>query len=235
MKEDNTLKISIIIPVLNEASFIGNLLERLNLYSASRNIKEIIIVDGGSTDNTISIASTYNVTILSSEKGRAKQMNLGAKHALGGILYFLHVDTFPPENFDTFIINAVKKNHSTGCFRMQFNSPSYFLKFFGWLTRVNHRCFRGGDQSLFITKELFIRSKGFNESYIIYEDSEFITRLYRLNGFKVLPEKVITSARRYEQIGTIKLQYHFGIIHFKKLLGVHPQKLYDYYKKNITA
>lgn len=233
--KDNTPQISIIIPVLNEASFIGNLLEHLKPYNTSTNIKEIIVVDGGSTDKTISIASNYDITLISSEKGRAKQMNLGAKYATGQILYFLHVDTFPPKNFGTAIINAVKENHLTGCFRMQFNSTSYFLKFFGWLTRINHKSFRGGDQSLFITKKLFIRSKGFNESYTIYEDSEFIARLYKLNGFEVLPEKVLTSARKYEQNGTFKLQYHFGIIHLKKLLGVSPEKLYDYYKKNIIA
>ncbi len=235
MKENKLKDISIIIPVLNEACCIGDLLAYLKPISKSKNIKEILVIDGGSTDDTKKIAANYNVTIIEAEKGRAKQMNLGAKHAKGSILYFLHADTFPPKNFDSAIIQAVNRKQYAGCFRMKFNSSNYFLKFFGWLTRINHKSCRGGDQSLFITQQLFKQTKGFNEDYIIYEDSEFISRLYKASNFKVLPQKVITSARKYEQLGTLKLQYHFGIIHFKKFLGASPQDLYLYYKKNITT
>lgn len=162
-------------------------------------------------------------------------MNLGAKMANGSILYFLHADTYPPKNFDTHILHAVSNGKSAGCFRMKFDSQNWLLRVSAWFTRINHSMCRGGDQSLFITKALWHRSNGFNEAYIIYEDTEFIGRLYKLDGFKVLPQEVLTSARKYNKNGTIRLQYHFGMIHLIKLMGAGPERLYRYYQKNITA
>lgn len=226
--------ISIIIPVLNEEKAISSILTYLTNNSSKEYIEEILVIDGGSNDKTAKIASTHGATVITSAKGRAKQMNLGANMAKGEILYFLHVDTLPPVYFDKSILQAVLNNHKAGCFQMSFDSDSWFLKIFAWLTRVNHTICRGGDQSLFITKELFTHSKGFNEDYIIYEDNEFIKRVYKETYFKILPEKVKTSARRYEERGTIKLQFHFGVIHLKNLLGASPEELYDYYKRKIA-
>ena len=233
MKQNNP-SISIIIPVLNEEKSIAYILTHLKNNSSKKNIEEIIIVDGGSIDQTISIATKKGATVISSPKGRAKQMNSGAKQAKGTILYFLHADTLPPLHFDKSILNAIQNNHKAGCFQMCFDSDSRFLKFFAWLTKINHTICRGGDQSLFITKKLFTKVKGFNEKYIIYEDNEFIKRLYKKTYFKILPEKVKTSARRYKEYGTIKLQYHFGVIHLKNIMGAGPEKLYDYYKRKIV-
>ena len=228
-------RISIIIPVLNEADSILKVLRYLNRNSSQENIEEIIVVDGGSEDETIVLAQDYGVSIINSEKGRAKQMNLGAKNAKGEILYFLHVDTLPPANFDQSIISAVSANHRVGCFQMRFDSNSRFLNFFAWFSRVNHTICRGGDQSLFITKDLFNKVKGFNEDYIVYEDNEFIGRLYKETYFKILPERVKTSARRYEERGVVQLQYHFGMIHLNHYLGAGPEKLYRYYRRNIIV
>ncbi|MGY8913712.1 MAG: TIGR04283 family arsenosugar biosynthesis glycosyltransferase [Flavobacteriales bacterium] len=235
MHRNDSLKISVIIPVLNEAEHIGDLLKYLNDNCHLVHVKEIIIVDGGSIDNTPIIAKEFGATLVHSEKGRAKQMNKGAEKATGSIFYFLHADTYPAENFDAHIINAVASGNPAGCFRMKFDSNNWLLRASGWLTRINIKICRGGDQSLFITKALWERSEGFNESYIIYEDTEFIGRLYKLGNFGVLPETVITSARKYKKNGTIRLQYHFGVIHLIKLLGASPEQLYRYYKKNIVA
>lgn len=233
MKHNNP-QISIIIPVLNEENSIARILVSLKGNSSSKNIKEILVVDGGSKDFTTSIASDHGVTVLHSEKGRARQMNLGAKNAKGEILYFIHVDTLPPKDFDQSIIEAVLNENDAGCFQMKFDSSSRFLRFFAWFTRVNIKLCRGGDQSLFITESLFEKSGGFNENYVVYEDNEFIGRLYEIGPFKILPRHVKTSARRYEERGEVALQYHFGMIHLKNYMGAGPEQLYDYYKRKIA-
>ncbi len=233
MKQNNP-QLSIIIPVLNEENAIDTFLRSLKEHSTAENINEILVVDGGSEDATISLAANHDVTVLRSQKGRAKQMNLGAKNASGEILYFIHVDTLPPKDFDKSIIEAVLNKNEVGCFQMKFDSNSRFLGFFAWFTRVNIQLCRGGDQSLFITKNLFEKSGGFDENYVVYEDNEFIGRLYEIGPFKILPRHVKTSARRYEERGEVALQYHFGMIHLKNYLGAGPEQLYDYYKRKIV-
>jgi len=233
MKPNNLKNISIIIPVLNEEDHIGLLLHYLKRYYSPTTVKEILIVDGGSKDDTIKIAREFGIRVIPSEKGRAKQMNLGAIHAQGDVFYFLHVDTFPPKKFDYFVLDAINKGYEAGCFRIKFDNNSWFLQFFSWFSRINHKICRGGDQSLFITKSLFQKTGGFNEDYRVYEDNEFIGRLYKKTSFKILPQHVRTSARKYEEKGMVKLQYHFGVIHIKNYLGAEPDKLYQYYKRNI--
>ncbi|MGB5170190.1 MAG: TIGR04283 family arsenosugar biosynthesis glycosyltransferase [Eudoraea sp.] len=227
--------ISIIIPVLNEEVYITKLIRHLQDCSSLDLVKEVLVVDGGSTDGTIEKCQDLGIKVLKGEKGRAKQMNLGASYATGSILYFLHVDTFPPFQFDAIIKNALRHDTEAGCFRMKFDSANSFLRLFSWFTRINHRICRGGDQSLFITKSLFEKSGGFNEDYIIYEDNEFIGRLYKGTKFRVLPYHVKTSARKYEKIGALKLQYYFGMIHLRKFLGAGPNELYQYYQRKILA
>jgi rSAM/selenodomain-associated transferase 2 len=234
MKTQNP-QISIIIPVLNEEKCIKRIIAFLRQHSNPQNIKEILVIDGGSADSTVEIASKLGVHIAESSKGRAKQLNFGAKLAQSEILYFLHVDTMPPKDFDASILNAIKKGNNAGCFRMKFDSQSKFLAFFAWFTRLNFKVCRGGDQSLFITKTLFEKVGGFNENYSIYEDNEFMDRLYKLVDFKIVPRHVITSARRYEERGEVTLQYHFGIIHLKNYFGAGPEELYKYYKRKIAT
>lgn len=222
-------QISIIIPTLNEEEQLNRLLPYLNQNSSAANIKEILVVDGGSTDGTLEITSYFGAIALRAPKGRAKQMNFAAKRAKGQILYFLHADTFPPKSFDEHIIKAIVEGHETGCFRLQFDSSSYFLKFFAHFSAINHKICRGGDQSLFVTKRLFSKLSGYNEAYRIYEDSEFIGRLYKRTKFKVLPQRVVTSARKYKKYGIVRLQYYFGVIHLKNIFGAGPDQLYAYY------
>ena len=229
-------KISIIIPILNEAKNIAKLINYLQESSSKKNIKDIIIVDGGSTDESIFIVSAFKeVLLVHSEKGRAKQMNLGVKHATGNILYFLHADSFPPKDFDTYIINEVEKGHLAGCFKLKFDSSHWWLKLMGWFTKFSWPICRGGDQSLFISKHLFQDIGGFDESYIIYEDNIIIKKLYKIKQFVVIQKDIITSARLYEKHGVWKLQYHYLIIHLKHFFGASSETLYKYYAKNIKS
>ena len=240
-------KISIIIPVLNEQETISYLLEYLLAHAHPNHISEIIVVDGGSTDGTQESISKFiterkserlqgfksqiNLFLINSAKGRAKQMNHGARNAHGAILYFLHADSFPPKNFDQLIIRAVNNGSKAGCFRLQFDSKHWWLRLASWLTRFNWRACRGGDQSQFITKELFNEIGGYNEHYIIYEDNILINALYARNEFTVINKKVRTSARLYKKHGIWKTQYHFWMIYAKRWFGASPEDLFRYYQK----
>lgn len=226
--------ISIIIPILNEEATIGKLLQYLLDNSSPQNISEIIVVDGGSTDNSEGLVRQFKkVLFLKSEKGRAIQMNIGAKSSTGRILYFLHADSFPPKQFDQLIINEVQKGHLAGCFKMTFNSNHWWLKLAGWLTQFSWRACRGGDQSQFITKSLFYKIGGYNEDFIVYEDNDLINKLYVMKQFVVIQEWISTSARRYETNGIWKLQYHFWMIYVKKWFGASAEDLLAYYNKHI--
>ena len=241
--------ISIIIPVLNEVEIIDDLLNHLNTNTTASHISEIIVVDGGSTDRTVEIVSKIitqidsetssglenplKIILIDSPKGRAKQMNLGAKYAKGGILYFLHADSFPPKDFDQLIIHEVKKGNKAGCFRMQFDSNHWWLRLASWFTQFRWRACRGGDQSQFITRELFDEIGGYNENYIIYEDNILINELFARNEFIVINKKIKTSSRLYRKHGVWKLQYHFWTIYVKKWFGASADDLFAYYKKHV--
>ena len=231
-------KISVIIPVFNEAKNIEALLGYLNQNSTQKLISEIIVVDGGSTDGSQKIVSEFSVKHpivkgLDSQKGRAKQMNFGAAQANGRILYFLHADSFPPKNFDQSIIEAIRKGATSGCFKMKFDSSHWWLQLAGWFTQFNWKVSRGGDQSLFVEKNIFEHLKGYNEDFIIYEDNELIYRLYKQGMFKVIQRSLTTSARRFESNGIWSLQFHFMVIHLRKFFGAPPKKLEAYYIKHI--
>lgn len=231
--------ISIVIPVLNEAKTLPKLLEFLSKNTSSKTVSEIWVVDGGSSDGTKQVVTSFNnslpVQLIPSEKGRALQMNTGAKHCTGTIIYFLHADTLPPKKFDKQILTAYQNGQKAGCFRMKFDNKHPILSVSAWFTRFNIKACRGGDQSLFITRKLFQELEGFNTKYSVYEDCEFINRIYNTTRFTILPDYVVTSARRYGQNGTTRLQYHFAVIHLKKWMGASPEKLYDYYQKKIAS
>ncbi|WP_299110829.1 TIGR04283 family arsenosugar biosynthesis glycosyltransferase [uncultured Winogradskyella sp.] len=228
--------ISIIIPVLNESKTIKDLLFHLIDNASLNTISEIIVVDGGSTDGTQNVVKSLdlNIILLDSKKGRAKQMNLGALKAKGDIFYFLHADSFPPNRYDKYILDEVKKGNNAGCFRMQFESMHWWLRLASWLTQFSWRACRGGDQSQFITRTLFEDIGGYDEDYIIYEDNILINELYSRKEFVVINKKIRTSARLYKKVGIWKLQYHFWTIYVKRWLGASADEMLAYYEKHIN-
>lgn len=223
--------LSIIIPVYNEESQIKRLLDTLMENSAGWPT-EILIVDGGSTDHTVQRCEEAGVQVVfSPNKGRAQQMNYGASLAKGEILYFLHADTIPPSTFRSDIEEARQQGFHSGCYRLQFDSGHPVLQFYAWFTRLDLNVFRFGDQSLFVTKELFETIRGFDTDLLVMEDQEIISRLKRKGKFTILPEEVCTSARKYEQVGVFKLQLIFSLIVLLYYTGVNQTVIAHFYRQ----
>ncbi|MBL4652064.1 MAG: TIGR04283 family arsenosugar biosynthesis glycosyltransferase [Flavobacteriales bacterium] len=210
---------SIIIPALNESGNLSQLLPYLQ--DNSSEVTEIIVVDGGSEDNSVKIAKQCNVQILKTKRGRAVQMNKGATIAKGKRLYFLHADTKPPKNFEKLILEA---NSVSGCFRMKFDKNHWLLNFYSWFTRFNWKVCRGGDRSLFVNKTLFDKLNGFKEVPLL-EDYELVNRLLQNSSFVVLKESVTTSSRMYEKYGFLRLQLIYAYIHLLWFFGTDEYKL----------
>lgn len=232
--------LSIIIPVLNEASNIANALTKITSHLHHKEDCEILVVDGGSDDNTVDIVLAFaksspvtSIKVIHSNRGRAKQMNAGADASSGEILYFLHADSIPPKGFDSLIQEQVKKGNPAGCFKMKFDNNHWWLRLAGWFTKFSWRACRGGDQSQFITRELFDEIGGYDETFVIYEDNILINELYARKKFVVIQEWLTTSARLYEEKGIWYLQYHFWSIYVKKWMGADADELHQYYVNNI--
>ncbi len=169
----------------------------------------------------------------SERKGRAAQMNKGASVAKYKILYFLHADSIPPNDFTSKILNDYNKGAKSGCFRLAFDYDHWFLKANAWFTRFNVNAVRFGDQSLFVTKEVFEKSGGFREDLFLMEDQEIIHRLKRHGKFKVLNEVVTTSSRKYLDNGIYRMQTIFFRIWGLYYLGYSQEKMLTVYKKLI--
>jgi hypothetical protein len=160
-------------------------------------------------------------------------MNYGASLASAPVLYFLHADSYPPPGFWQDITKAVGQGFNSGCYQLAFDDPHPFLRFNAWFTRFDINAIRFGDQSLFVSKEVFLQAGGFREDLIVMEDQEIIGRIRKVARFKVLPGKVTTSARKYRENGYYKLQGIFFLIYFLYQLGVPQEKLVKLYKRLI--
>jgi rSAM/selenodomain-associated transferase 2 len=224
--------ISIIVPTYNEESCIAEFLGHLLSITLKYGNIEIIVCDAGS-DRTAQIAAQYPVVLLHAEKGRARQMNAGAAAANHALLYFLHADTIPPETFVEDILKAMENGCKAGCFQMRFDDQDPLMGIYGWCTRLPFPLCRGGDQSLFITRDLFRSIGGFNETMQVMEDIEIISRIEKQTPFRILDSVVVTSARKYRRNGTIRLQIIFGTIHLLYALGADQETLVRYYRENI--
>ena len=196
--------ISIIIPALNEANNLQKLIPALR--QNTQIPLEIIVVDGGSTDLSLQICQQHRVKALTGKRGRAVQMNFGASHAKGEILYFVHADAIPPIGYGEAILQAIKKGFPIGCFRLKFDSSHPLLKINAFFTRFDKSWTRGGDQTLFVTTPLFEQYHGYDKSCVIMEEYDFMDRVRSQHPFKIIPKNVLISARKYKKNGYFKVQ-----------------------------
>lgn len=199
--------ISVIIPTYNEAENIAKTCQRIIEFSEGFAV-EIIIVDSPvSTDNTFEIVQNLQlISLKSPKKGRASQMNFGAKHANGEILYFVHADVLVHPTFVTDILKSFKNGFDFGCYRYVFDSNSWLLKINAFFTRFPFIWCRGGDQTLFIRKNDFFLLEGFREDHQIMEDYEFILRAKKHLKFRIIPKNIIVSARKYKTNSYLRVQ-----------------------------
>ena len=219
--------ISIIIPTLNEA---GNIKETIISSQFSNNV-EIIVVDGGSKDETLFIAKSLNVKVLISPPGRANQMNAGAMAASGEILLFLHADTRLPINFEQMMRTTLAKpGIVAGAFALRINAPNLGLRLveLGVKWRSHLWQMPYGDQGIFLTKDVFQQVGNFPQIPIM-EDFELIRKLKTMGKIYLLPTPVITSPRRWLKKGIIQTTILNQIIVIAYLLGVSPHQIRNWY------
>ncbi|MEM9545485.1 MAG: TIGR04283 family arsenosugar biosynthesis glycosyltransferase [Bacteroidota bacterium] len=225
------MKISVIIPTLNEARNIRHTLTHVKNLEGDF---EIIVVDGGSEDETVKISELSDVNVLSSVKGRGQQMNAGAKIASGDVLLFLHADTQLPDNAYAAIKAALSnKDISGGCFRIQFDYDHPVLNLSSYLSRFPYRLWHYGDACYFVRKEVFEELNGF-KSYRIMEDLDFWIRLDKSYTIKILKDSALTSARRFRKYGAFREQGIAAILVWLFVFGVNPEFLAKIYFKGKT-
>lgn len=228
--------ISIIIPVYNEEDNIQNFINSLLPLIESSIKLELLFVDGGSSDLTVEICKKNQLNVIvSPQKGRAYQMNYGAKNARGNILYFLHSDSIPPKNFASIITTNVENGIEAGCFRLAFYPANFVLDLYAWFSKFNIDLFRFGDQSLFVTKHIFEKIGGFNTKLLVMEDQQIVRDIKKIGSFKICHSKVKTSSRKYYKIGIIKLQFIFTIIVLMYYTGFSQNSIVSFYTKRLKS
>jgi rSAM/selenodomain-associated transferase 2 len=234
MDSQDKLDFSIIVPVLNEQDRVNSMIDHLH----SRGLEsayEIIVVDGDSKGNTVKAIRDEDVIKIKAEKGRARQMNAGAAVARGRVLIFLHADTMLPEGALENICRVMQNaEYVGGAFDLKIDSDSLFLRCISVRASQRSRWSRMpyGDQAIFLRKEYFEHIGRFKDIPLM-EDIELMRRIKR-DGKKIyiLPDKVTTSARRWQRDGvlytTVRNQVLVALFH----LGVNPSRLARYYWKN---
>jgi len=219
------MKLSIIIPTLNEESSLGR-----TLASVSGRGHEIIVVDGGSDDGTPEIAREHASVVLDSKRGRGIQQHIGACHAKGDVLLFLHADTLLSKGFDIVIERTLSDPRVIlGAFRLGHHPPSAFLNLIALMANLRSIFLKMpyGDQGLFMRRSDYFRIGGFKDLPIM-EDVDLVRRLNRVGKIKCVKARVRTSARRYDRNGVVYTTVRNWSLIIRYLLGQSPERLHRF-------
>ena len=222
--------ISVIIPVLNEAH---NLADTINSIGHGNNI-EIIVVDGGSSDDTVAIARQLGATVIEGSPPRSRQMNRGADAASKDILLFLHADTLLPENFDCHVLGALEQpGVAAGAFELRIDSPAPSLRFIESVANWRSRYLKTpyGDQAIFMFSNVFHQMGGF-PNIPIMEDFELIRRFQKIGDVMTVPVPVITSPRRWLNHGILKTTLINQLIVVLYFMGIPPDTIARLYGRS---
>jgi len=222
--------ISIITPVLNEEAAMACFLSQFNQFKKEACEFEVIVSDGGSSDRTLDIAKGCGlpfVRAVRTPKGRACQMNAGAKEAAGDVLLFLHVDTCLPDGALSAIAGAMGgEKVAGGRFKVKLDNPTVPYRVIGSMINIRDGIFGGftGDQAIFVRKSVFDKIGGFKEIELC-EDLDIARSLKKEGKVIRLPLLVTTSARRWEKSGVLKTILLMWLIRILFYAGVSPKKL----------
>lgn len=217
--------VAVIVPTLDEAERVAGLVGALRASFA-----EIVVVDGGSRDGTPDLAAAAGARVLSAPRGRAAQMNAGARAASAPILLFLHADTrLPPDAADLIRHTLAAPGVAGGCFRLGFDEPHPLLALYGWCSRVDSYWTTFGDHAFFMAREAFERAGGYPD-WPLLEDVAMRRRLRALGRFVKRPETAVTSARRFRAEGLIRRQLKNALILALHGLGVPASRLVRFYR-----
>lgn len=210
--------VSIIVPLLNEKVVVPSLLQQL----ATLDAEQIIIVDGGSTDNTRELVGAAGYQVFQSAAGRARQMNAGAQQATQSMLLFLHADTILPNNYKS----ELAKAKVWGRFDVQFSSSLKVMKMVAFFINLRSRIsgVATGDQAIFIDRDAFNAIGGFPD-FPIMEDVALCKRLRHMHRPFSSRARVTTSARRWEQHGVASTIVKMWLYRLAYFFGVSPLTL----------
>jgi rSAM/selenodomain-associated transferase 2 len=218
------MRLSIIMPVLNEAAGITAALRQLAPLRARG--AEVIVVDGGSSDGTAELARPLADRVLSAPRGRAAQMNAGAAAASGGVLLFLHADTALPEYADRLVLDGLAQSRRAwGRFDVRFDDGGALrlvALMMNWRSRVTG--IATGDQAMFVTRAAFDQVGGF-PPIALMEDVALSARLKRVSRPLCLAARVTTSGRRWRRHGTLRIILLMLLLRLRYFLGADPARL----------
>jgi len=223
-----TREISIIIPTLNEEEYLDRLLSRLEDNPEGL---EIIVVDGGSKDKTLEIARRNGVQLIETGPGRARQLNAGAAASSKDLLWFVHADTLPPINWREKIEESLQAGYGAGCFCFEFDDNRGVRRVNSYCTRIPLMIFRGGDQSLYMTRELFNRVGCYDESLQIMEDYQIIRKLRKYTRFGIMKPPIEVSTRKHKFNSYLKVNLANLVVFSGFYLGVDTGRLKSWYGK----